>query len=133
MRAVLALDGVDFKKHSVVISNFRESYIKTDFTYLYEHILAAVGKFAGSIEKLTKTLLNHPFMFPIYVGWILLYSLKTQHKSPAQNHRGFIYENLNHQTLSGNRINHINPSDYFNISTMNRWSPFRCVTHHPKR
>ena len=30
MRAVLALDGVDFKKHSAVISNFRESYIKTE-------------------------------------------------------------------------------------------------------
>ena len=29
MRAVLALDGVDFKKHSAVISNFRENYIKT--------------------------------------------------------------------------------------------------------
>jgi uncharacterized protein (UPF0332 family) len=30
MRAVLALDGVDFKKHTAVISNFRESYIKTN-------------------------------------------------------------------------------------------------------
>jgi uncharacterized protein (UPF0332 family) len=29
MRAVLALDGVDFKKHSAVISAFRERYIKT--------------------------------------------------------------------------------------------------------
>jgi len=29
MRAVLALDGVDFKKHSAVISFFREQYIKT--------------------------------------------------------------------------------------------------------
>ena len=29
MRAVLALDGVDFKKHSAVISSFRENYIKT--------------------------------------------------------------------------------------------------------
>lgn len=29
MRAVLALDGVDFKKHSGVISYFREHYIKT--------------------------------------------------------------------------------------------------------
>jgi len=29
IRAVLALDGVDFKKHSGVISHFREKYIKT--------------------------------------------------------------------------------------------------------
>lgn len=29
MRAVLALDGEDFKKHSGVISYFRENYIKT--------------------------------------------------------------------------------------------------------
>lgn len=28
-RAVLALEGVDFKKHSGVISHFREKYIKT--------------------------------------------------------------------------------------------------------
>ena len=30
LRAVLALDGVDFKKHSAVISYFREHYIKTE-------------------------------------------------------------------------------------------------------
>jgi len=29
MRSILALDNVDFKKHSAVISNFRENYIKT--------------------------------------------------------------------------------------------------------
>lgn len=29
MRAVLALDGLDFKKHSGVISEFRKSYVKT--------------------------------------------------------------------------------------------------------
>jgi uncharacterized protein (UPF0332 family) len=29
MRAVLALDGLDFKKHSGVIAEFRKSYIKT--------------------------------------------------------------------------------------------------------
>jgi len=29
MRALLALDGVDFKKHSGVIAYFREKYIKT--------------------------------------------------------------------------------------------------------
>jgi len=28
MRAILALDGVDFKKHSAVISHFRENYLK---------------------------------------------------------------------------------------------------------
>lgn len=30
MRAVLALDGLDFKKHSGVIAEFRKSYIKTN-------------------------------------------------------------------------------------------------------
>lgn len=29
MRAVLALDGLDFKKHSAVMGKFRERYIKT--------------------------------------------------------------------------------------------------------
>lgn len=29
MRAVLALEGVDYKKHSGVISHFREKYVKT--------------------------------------------------------------------------------------------------------
>lgn len=29
MRAVLALEGVDFKKHSAVIAYFRQNYIKT--------------------------------------------------------------------------------------------------------
>ena len=30
MRAVLALDGVDFKKHSAVIARFGQDYLKTD-------------------------------------------------------------------------------------------------------
>mgnify|MGYP002627229456 CR=1 FL=1 len=30
IRAVLALDGLDFKKHSAVISEFRRRYIKTE-------------------------------------------------------------------------------------------------------
>lgn len=30
MRSVLALDGEDFKKHSVVISRFSQRYLKTD-------------------------------------------------------------------------------------------------------
>jgi len=34
--------------------------------YLYEHSPAAADKFADSIEKLTETLLEHPFMFPVY-------------------------------------------------------------------
>ena len=34
--------------------------------YLYEHSHAAADKFADSIEKLTETLLSHPFMFPAY-------------------------------------------------------------------
>lgn len=40
MRAVLALDGVDFKKHSGVISYFRENYIKTNiFETKYSKII----------------------------------------------------------------------------------------------
>lgn len=30
MRAVLALEGIDYKKHSAVISHFRQYYIKTN-------------------------------------------------------------------------------------------------------
>ena len=30
MRAILALDSVDFKKHSAVISHFGQEYLKTD-------------------------------------------------------------------------------------------------------
>lgn len=41
MRAVLALDGVDFKKHSGVISYFREKYIKTGiFESTYSDIIS---------------------------------------------------------------------------------------------
>ena len=41
MRAVLALDGVDFKKHSGVISHFREKYVKTNvFTSAHSDIIA---------------------------------------------------------------------------------------------
>lgn len=40
MRAILALDGVDFKKHSGVISYFRENYIKTNiFETKYSKII----------------------------------------------------------------------------------------------
>ena len=34
--------------------------------YLYEHSPKAADKFADSIEKLTETLLLHPFMYPVY-------------------------------------------------------------------
>ena len=34
--------------------------------YLYEHNPTAADKFIGSIEKLAETLLDHPFIFPIY-------------------------------------------------------------------
>jgi len=34
--------------------------------YLYEHSPSAADKFVDSIEKLTETLLRHPFMFPVY-------------------------------------------------------------------
>jgi len=30
MRAALALDGIDFKKHAAVIAHFRQDYLKTD-------------------------------------------------------------------------------------------------------
>lgn len=41
IRAVLALDGVDFKKHSGVMSYFREKYIKTGiFESIYSDIMA---------------------------------------------------------------------------------------------
>ena len=40
IRAILALDGVDFKKHSGVISYFREKYIKTNvFEVRYSDII----------------------------------------------------------------------------------------------
>lgn len=40
MRAVLALDGKDFKKHSGVIAEFRKSYIKTGiFDSTLSHII----------------------------------------------------------------------------------------------
>ena len=40
MRAVLALEGVDFKKHSGVIAFFRQNYIKTGiFDIVYSEII----------------------------------------------------------------------------------------------
>ncbi len=43
MRAVLALDGLDFKRHSGVVSEFRKSYIKTgvfasDLSYIIDSL-----------------------------------------------------------------------------------------------
>ena len=44
MRAILALDGVDFKKHSGVISYFRENYIKSDiFETKYSKIITSAS------------------------------------------------------------------------------------------
>ena len=41
MRAILALDDVDFKKHSGVISYFRETYIKAGvFENVYSDIIS---------------------------------------------------------------------------------------------
>lgn len=41
IRAVLALDGVDYKKHSAVISHFRKEYIKTEiFNVSFSEILS---------------------------------------------------------------------------------------------
>ena len=42
MRAILALDGVDFKKHSGVISYFRENFIKTGV--LEDHLSDIITK-----------------------------------------------------------------------------------------
>lgn len=40
IRAVLVLDGADFKKHSAVLSRFRETYIKTEiFSPLFSEII----------------------------------------------------------------------------------------------
>lgn len=44
MRAVIALDGVDFKKHSGVIAYFREHYIKTGiFDKMYSDIISSTS------------------------------------------------------------------------------------------
>lgn len=44
MRALLALDGVDFKKHSGVIAYFRENYIKTKiFERKYSDIVSSAS------------------------------------------------------------------------------------------
>ena len=40
MRAVLALDGIDSKKHSGIISAFRQNYIKTgEFEAVYSDVI----------------------------------------------------------------------------------------------
>ncbi|MDD6736424.1 MAG: HEPN domain-containing protein [Clostridiales bacterium] len=44
MRAVLALDEVDFKKHSGVIAYFRENYVKTNiFDRQYSDIISSTS------------------------------------------------------------------------------------------
>lgn len=48
MRAILALDGADFKKHSAVISFFRENYIKTG--YLERSLSDIIGR-AGIVRN----------------------------------------------------------------------------------
>lgn len=48
MRAVLALDEVDFKKHSGVISYFREHYIKTE---IFEKNCSDIISSAGLIRN----------------------------------------------------------------------------------
>jgi len=51
IRAVLALDGVDFKKHSGVISYFRENYIKTNvFDSLYSDIIGKASIIRGKSD-----------------------------------------------------------------------------------
>ena len=47
IRAVLALDGVDFKKHSAVISYFQQQYIKTG---IFERKYSDYAKEAFSIR-----------------------------------------------------------------------------------
>lgn len=48
MRAVLALDNVDFKKHSGVISYFRKEYIKTG---IFESELSAIIEDSFNIRQ----------------------------------------------------------------------------------
>ena len=43
----------------------RVDIVQTE-VYLYKHSPSAADKFAESIEKLTDTLLKHPFLFPLY-------------------------------------------------------------------
>ena len=47
IRAILALDGVDFKKHSAVISYFQQHYIKTE---IFERKYSDYAKEAFSIR-----------------------------------------------------------------------------------
>ncbi|MCL2436833.1 MAG: HEPN domain-containing protein [Clostridiales bacterium] len=51
MRALLALDGVDFKRHSGVISYFREKYIKTNiFDDKYSDIIGKASVIRGKSD-----------------------------------------------------------------------------------
>ena len=51
IRAVLALDGVDFKRHSGVISYFREKYIKTGlFSVEYSDIIGKASIIRGKSD-----------------------------------------------------------------------------------
>lgn len=51
MRAILALDSLDFKKHSAVIARFRELYIKTgDFDIVYSRIIGEAFDLRGDCD-----------------------------------------------------------------------------------
>lgn len=51
MRSLLALDGVDFKKHSAVISYFRQNYIKTGiFDVKLSHFLEELFRVRGASD-----------------------------------------------------------------------------------
>jgi len=51
IRALLALEGVDFKKHSSVISYFRENYIKTlIFDKEYSNIVGKAFEVRGNAD-----------------------------------------------------------------------------------
>jgi len=51
MRAILALDDVDFKKHSGVISYFRETYIKAGvFENVYSDIISKASVIRGKSD-----------------------------------------------------------------------------------
>lgn len=51
IRALLILDGMDFKKHSAVIANFRKNYIKTGvFDLTYSSMIGDASRLRGKSD-----------------------------------------------------------------------------------
>ncbi len=81
MRAILAIDGVDFKKHSGVISYFREKYIKTGI--LPKELSVIIGQaslvrnqsdyedfFLASAEEAQKQLENAKYFYAVVAEYL---------------------------------------------------------------